>query len=119
MSMAFPLPADVIYNLLLNLPTFAHLQPLLLASKSVLGVFNSFKLTITHAIGYNEVGSALPQALRLVRYRKRSARKCILEHDMYILEHDMLKPPISPSEARRLTAVAAGAHLFEDLFSQR
>ncbi|KAJ7501071.1 hypothetical protein B0H11DRAFT_2224908 [Mycena galericulata] len=65
---AFPLSDDILDRILTFCAPFETLKASILVSKSFYRVFRSHPKSITHAVAYNVVGPALPQALRVVRY---------------------------------------------------
>ncbi|KAJ7440805.1 hypothetical protein B0H11DRAFT_2098339 [Mycena galericulata] len=65
---ALPLDDDILDRILTFCATFGTLKASILVSKAFYRVFRSHPKSITHAVAYNVVGPALPQALRVVRY---------------------------------------------------
>jgi hypothetical protein len=107
------LDTDIVDRILTFLPDFLTLQNVLTASKALYAVFQAHPNSIVRAVAYSVVGSALPQALRLVRCQDVSGTYDTL------LEEDVVSPNITSEEARKLAANATVVHALEDLFSWR
>lgn len=109
--------ADIIDHILTCLPDFKTFLSLVTTTKIFNTTFQARPHSIIRAIAYNEVGHALPQALRLVR--------CEAGHfhdaDLSDLpeEKTAMNTPIQPEEACALVKNAKVAHSLEDLFSWR
>ena len=109
--------ADVNNQILTSVANFQTLLSLRLTSKRFNTVFKAHPNTIIRDVAYNEVGAALPQALRLVR--------CEIAHFRYATvgelpeETDVMTDPIEPQEAHMLAKNAKIAHTLEALFSWR
>jgi hypothetical protein len=106
------LDIDIVDRILTFLPDFLTLQNVLTASKALYAVFQAHPNSIVRAVAYNVVGSALPQALRLVRCQDGSGAYDTLEEDVVSLN-------ITSEEARKLAANTTVVHALEDLFSWR
>src|ERR1700691_1403842 len=100
--------ADVNNQILTSVANFQTLLSLRLTSKRFNTVFKAHPNTIIRDVAYNEVGAALPQALRLVR--------CEIAHFRYATvgelpeETDVMTDPIEPQEAHMLAKNAKIAH---------
>ena len=108
---------DLNHQILSSVANFETLGSLILTSKTFNTVFEAHPNSIIRDVAYNEVGSALPQALRLVRCETANFRYA----DVATLpeESDVMTRPIEREEARRLAKNAKIAHSFETLFSRR
>ena len=111
---SLPLPTDLVYRILVSLPDFACLKSVLLASNAFLSTFSMFQRTITHSIAYNEIGYALPQALKLIRAVSSSG---VIDYS--VSEDTWDQTPITPYEARSMAKNAVVARELEDIFSWR
>lgn len=109
--------ADIIDHTLICVPDFKTFSSLIKAAKIFYTTFQARPHSIVRAVANNEVGDALPQALRLVRYETGRF------HDADINglpeENIVMNTPIHPEEARMLTKNAKVIHKLEDLFSWR
>ncbi|THV03004.1 hypothetical protein K435DRAFT_836065 [Dendrothele bispora CBS 962.96] len=63
------LPLDIIDHILQFCPTFLTLRSAILTSKSFYNVYQAHPHSLLLAVACNVIGPALPQALRVVRYR--------------------------------------------------
>ncbi|KAF9464147.1 hypothetical protein BDZ94DRAFT_520532 [Collybia nuda] len=100
---------DLIDQILTSLPSFADLQSVVVSSNVFYGVFNVRPSSIVDAIAHNEIGPALPEALRACRYRAT---------DPWPVDGGGLAP-ITCIEARSLSRNAAVVKGLEDVFSSR
>lgn len=109
--------ADIIDHLLTSSPNINALLSLSSTSKAIYSVFKAHPQSIIRAVAFNEVGEALPQALRLVRCRgRRHADPARLPKESEMLNDDKL---ITIREAQLLSQNAQIANTLEDLFSWR
>lgn len=106
---ALPLDDDLIDKILTFLPSFTDLRSAVLSSNTFYGVFSARPSSIVEAIAYNEVGPALPEALRVFRYKVTDP----LPGDAGGLSS------ITCAEARSLTRNAAVVKGLEGLYSSR
>lgn len=106
---------DVNYHILTSVADFPTLLSIILTSKAFHSVFETHPNSIIRDVAYNEVGSALPQALRLVRCKAALCRHAAIED--LPEESDVI--PIGRAEARMLAENAKIARRFEALFSWR
>ncbi|KAH8100466.1 hypothetical protein BXZ70DRAFT_148044 [Cristinia sonorae] len=115
------LPPDIVDRILTLLPNFRALSAALRASKSLIyNVFLNHPLSITHAIAYNLIGPALPQALRIIQI------KHWLDEDGYhgfsnaAPEDEIIQAcPLTRLIGEKLEEYADVASGLEDLFSLR
>ena len=110
------IPSDVIRQILVFVPDFKTLLSLLLTSKVFNETYELHPQGIIHDISSTVVGSALPQALRILRCESGYVNKNITDLPS---EEDVMKQPITRLEACLLTDNAQVAYGLEDLFSQR
>lgn len=115
--MALFVTADVNYHILTSVTDFSTLLSIILTSKALNSVFEAHPHSIIREVAYNEVGSALPQALRLVRCEPAHCRHAAVED--LPAESDVMTRPIDRAEARMLAKKAKIARRFEALFSWR
>lgn len=109
--------ADVIDHILTSSTTIGSLQSLSSTSKAIHTIFKAHPQSIIKAVALNEVGEALPQALRLVRCRnRRHADPMRLPKESEMVGDD---EPITIREARLLSRNAQIVKELEDLFSWR
>jgi len=107
------LPSDILDRILILLPDFETLQVALLTSRAFYEVFQAHPQSIVRAVAYDQVGPALPQALRVVRCQSDK-----IEYDTH-LERDVLSQMITPGETRELILNSDIVHALEDMFSLR
>ena len=108
--------ADVIDHILISL-TIESLLSFSSTSKAIYTVFKAHPQSIIKAVALNEVGEALPQALRLVRYwDHRHVDPTRLPSESEMMSDD---EPITIEEAKLLSQSAQNAKELEDLFSWR
>lgn len=106
---ALPLNDDLIDHILTFLPNLADLQSTILSSKAFFGVFSARPSSFVKAVAYNEIGPALPEALRVFRYKVTDPWP----------EDVGGQSPITCAEARSLTRNAAVVKGLEGLYSSR
>lgn len=112
------LSADTIDYILTSLTDFKSLASVLLASKSVYGVYSTRPTSIKRAVAYNVVGPALPQALRLVRCDRQEMKQ--LPAGELPGEDELEKNPcLSSDDIRGLVKISEQAQELEDIFSWR
>ncbi|KAH7908373.1 hypothetical protein BJ138DRAFT_1068928 [Hygrophoropsis aurantiaca] len=109
--------ADVTDRILSSLPDVDTLHSAILASKSIYNVFHDRPHSTTRAVVCNQIGPALPQALRLVRCER--ANICLRPVNELPGEDELFKSPITPEEVRMLVEKAKVVDALEDLFSCR
>ncbi|KIJ64403.1 hypothetical protein HYDPIDRAFT_111714 [Hydnomerulius pinastri MD-312] len=114
----FPFNADLTDNLLTTLPDFQSLENFVLSSKFVYDVFQYRSSSIFRAVARNQIGSALPQALRLM---KCITGKLGLRPVEELFQEADFAPQynVSPAEARMLADNASVVKALEDVFSWR
>lgn len=111
------LSTDIVHQILVSVPNFKSLLSLLLTSKLFNDVFEAHPHGIVRDVAHNQVGPALPQALRLVRCETAGYRfKDVADLPA---EDDIMKQPITRAEARVLAQNAYVAYTLEDVFSRR
>ncbi|KAF8898837.1 hypothetical protein BD779DRAFT_1485777 [Infundibulicybe gibba] len=115
---SLPLDDDIIDRIFTFLPDFATLQAAVLASKSCYGIYKSHPNSITRAVLYNQLGPALPQAIRVLRFQIPGDFTTVTPGVNAWEESDIISP-ISSSECQELVANARDVHKLEDLFSLR
>jgi hypothetical protein len=113
--------ADIIYDTMTSLPDFQTLLSFMTTSKAFYTMFQYHPQSIIRAVAYNQVGDALPQALRLVRCDEPNYNRFPIRFPNVndLPEENMMNTPIQPREARMLAINARVAHALEDLFSWR
>ncbi|KAH7910115.1 hypothetical protein BJ138DRAFT_1009494 [Hygrophoropsis aurantiaca] len=110
--------ADVTDGILSSLPDFNTLHSAILTSKSIYTVFHDRPHSTIRAVAFNQIGPALPQALRLVRCER--ANLWLRPVDELLGEDELLKHPVITSEeVRMLVEKVKVADALEDLFSCR
>ncbi|KAG8214520.1 hypothetical protein J3R82DRAFT_9579 [Butyriboletus roseoflavus] len=114
----FPFNADLTDCLLMALPDFQSLQDFISCSKTVYSIFRCRQNSILGAVAHSQFGSALPQALRLVR--------CLGDTHSSILTYELQWEAdfpqdfaITPAQARLLRDNAAIVRALEDIYSWR
>ncbi|KAF8644677.1 hypothetical protein AX16_008337 [Volvariella volvacea WC 439] len=124
---SLPLDDDVLDRVFFFLPDFATLQSLILTAKPLFAVFQAHPNSITRAICYNVVGPSLPQAIRLIRYKKPAAAESDLNNDTADAFSSAPVPwsetdPISPitkDEVLQLVQNASIVNELEGIFVRR
>ncbi|KAH7913800.1 hypothetical protein BJ138DRAFT_1124095 [Hygrophoropsis aurantiaca] len=114
--------SDLTDRILTNLDNFKTLGAAILASKSIHAAFRRRPRSILRAVAYNQIGPALPQALRLLRCERLQRRKKRPVTD--VLENlrihgELERPDISPHEIKSLSEKARVVQTLEDIFSNR
>lgn len=109
---------DIVYRILIHLPDFKSLATAILTCSGIYRVYSTHPTSVRRAIAYNLVGSALPQALRLVRCERQGLRLRPL-HEL-LGEDELRKNPwLSNDEIRDLCRLATNSQELEDIFSWR
>ncbi|KAG6830025.1 hypothetical protein H0H92_002553 [Tricholoma furcatifolium] len=119
---SLPSDDDVLDSILLFLPDFSTLLATILSCKSFNRVFNSHSKTILRSVLYNRMGPALPQALRVLRYKSPSTSGEDTSEPT-----DAPKPwgegdpiePITNDEYLELSQIFITTRNLEDIFSWR
>ncbi|KAH7913801.1 hypothetical protein BJ138DRAFT_1124096 [Hygrophoropsis aurantiaca] len=114
--------SDLTDRILTNLPSFGTLQATILTSKSIHAVFCRRRKSIIRAVAYNQIGPALPQALRLVRCKQAQRRKKqpVTDVEENLRTHPELEDPdISNREIKALPSKASVVQELENTFSYR
>ncbi|KIJ60910.1 hypothetical protein HYDPIDRAFT_116592 [Hydnomerulius pinastri MD-312] len=110
--------ADLVDRILTSLPDFSSLVSTILTSKAVYAVYKAHPTSIQRAVAYNLVGSALPEALRLVRCRRRGMT--LKPPNELLGEDDIVKnPQLTRDEIKDLVGISGSAKRLEELFSWR
>ncbi|KAH7923083.1 hypothetical protein BV22DRAFT_1036762 [Leucogyrophana mollusca] len=110
--------ADLTDRILTSLPDFKTLQSTILTSKSIYSVFRNRPHSIVRAVAYNQIGPALPQAVRLVRCGH--AKLWLKPVDELLGEDELVKHSIlTNEEVRMLVDKAKVVEGLEDIFSWR
>ncbi|EGN98506.1 hypothetical protein SERLA73DRAFT_183555 [Serpula lacrymans var. lacrymans S7.3] len=114
----FPFNADVADRILTYLPNFSSLLSAILSSRFVYSVYKARPNSISRAILYNQLGAALPPALRLVRCGTDNFRQSPVSE---LCREDELanKPEITCDEAVKMSHHLKVVNELEDLFSWR
>ncbi|THU76447.1 hypothetical protein K435DRAFT_879208, partial [Dendrothele bispora CBS 962.96] len=120
MNNSLPLSNDIIDRILTFLPSFSTLQSAILTSKSFYEVFQARPKSTIRAVSFNVVGPALPQALRVLRYKPGPVYQDMTYYNPPQPElEDDHKAPITPGECVDLVRIEETVRGLEDLFSLR
>jgi hypothetical protein len=115
--MAALVTPDLNHQILASVDSFRALLSLISTSRAFNTAFETHPNSIIRDVAYNEMGAALPHALRLVR--------CEAAHCRYTdvadlpQENDVMMYPIDRGEVRMLAKNATVAHRLENLYSWR
>ncbi|PBK97364.1 hypothetical protein ARMGADRAFT_1009399 [Armillaria gallica] len=133
-SNSLPLSDDVIEQIFHCLPSFSSLQSTIRVCKDFYKIFNAHPRTIVRRVAYNIAGPALPQAMRLLRYRSEDDTDSSSSEGSAHVDDEVLSdygpvsnsaaettngPPLTQSETKNLINIARVASKLEDLFSFR
>ncbi|KAG7445706.1 uncharacterized protein BT62DRAFT_932863 [Guyanagaster necrorhizus] len=132
-SNSLPLSDDVIEQIFHCLPSFASLQSTIRVCKDFHRIFNTHPKTTVRRVAYNIAGPALPQAMRLLRYRNEndtdlpssegSHADDEVSSDYGPVSNSAAEttngPPLTQSETKELTKIARVVSKLEDVFSFR
>lgn len=113
----FLLDADTTDYLLTLLPSVSDLRSLILTSRRIYHIFQPRSDSIVHAVVSNQIGSVLPQALRLARCENKSLRQQDVED--LPKEDNIPAQSISRNEAILLVRNHRVVQVLEDHFSWR
>ena len=109
MAILSKLPPDVIDHVLLHLPDFETLAAVLCTSRVFYSVFDVHPHSIAQSIAWNVVGSALPQAIRVVLAQDG---RSLPDEPSVLTEHTLTR-----DECQQLQDNAAIVCKYENLFS--
>ncbi|KAL0960749.1 hypothetical protein HGRIS_005772 [Hohenbuehelia grisea] len=117
-----PIDDDLVVRILFFCPDFSTLQAFILTSKAIHQVYQRYPKSIVRAVAYNVAGPALPQALRLVRYKLKHAPDAEAPLDEESDSDDPpgesgQKDPLTKEETKALLRVARTAGRLEHIFS--
>ncbi|KAK0504269.1 hypothetical protein EDD18DRAFT_1063331 [Armillaria luteobubalina] len=118
-SNSLPLSDDVIEQIFHFLPSFSSLQSTIRVCKDFYKIFNAHPRTIVRRVAYNIAGPALPQAIRLLRYRCEDDTNSSSSEGSDPDDETTNGPPLTQSETKKLINIARVASKLEDLFSFR
>lgn len=116
-----PLPNDIVDRILSFCPDVPTLSSAILTSKSFYHIFQARPQSILRAVAYNEVGPALPQALRFIRTKlaKEDAEEDESDAEPWTIPDETNNILlISAAELRSLSSCVSITQALEDLFSQ-
>jgi hypothetical protein len=111
------LSGDIVYIILTALPDFSTLLSTIVASKDINTVFETHPSSIIRGVVDNQVGPALPQALRLVRLCELPDSERSLENTPE--EAGILDTPITRKQAWELGRNSRVTRQLEALYSFR